>query len=43
MSAARRNALTPDALPLMDISARSDSCSAPARELGRAPQALTWA
>ncbi len=42
MSTPRRNALTPDALQMMDIIARSGSFAAAARELGRVPSALTY-
>ena len=42
MSHPRRNALTPDALQMMDIIARSGSFAAAARELGRVPSALTY-
>ena len=42
MTAPRRNALTPDALQLMDTIARSGSFAAAARELGRVPSALTY-
>jgi DNA-binding transcriptional LysR family regulator len=42
MSAPRRNALTPDALQMMDIIARTGSFAAAARELGRVPSALTY-
>ena len=38
----RRNALTPEALQMMDIIARSGSFAAAARELGRVPSALTY-
>ena len=38
----RRNALTPDALQMMDLIARSGSFAAAARELGRVPSALTY-
>jgi DNA-binding transcriptional LysR family regulator len=38
----RRNALTPDALQMMDIIARTGSFAAAARELGRVPSALTY-
>jgi DNA-binding transcriptional LysR family regulator len=37
-----RNALTPDALAMMDAIARSGSFAAAARELGRVPSALTY-
>ena len=42
MSQPRRNALTPDALQMMDIIARTGSFAAAARELGRVPSALTY-
>ncbi len=42
MQAPRRNALTPDALQMMDIIARTGSFAAAARELGRVPSALTY-
>ena len=42
MAHPRRNALTPDALQMMDIIARSGSFAAAARELGRVPSALTY-
>ena len=42
MTAPRRNALTPEALQMMDIIARSGSFAAAARELGRVPSALTY-
>jgi DNA-binding transcriptional LysR family regulator len=42
MSAARRNALTPEALAMMDTIARSGSFAAAARELGKVPSALTY-
>ena len=42
MTAPRRNALTPDALTMMDIIARTGSFAAAARELGRVPSALTY-
>src|SRR5574343_1811188 len=38
----RRNALTPDALHLMDTIARTGSFAAAARELGKVPSALTY-
>lgn len=38
----RRNALTPEALAMMDAIARSGSFAAAARELGRVPSALTY-
>ena len=38
----RRNALTPDALQLMDTIARSGSFAAAARAMGRVPSALTY-
>ena len=37
-----RNALTPDALAMMDIIARTGSFAAAARELGKVPSALTY-
>ena len=42
MTQTRRNALTPDALQMMDIIARTGSFAAAARELGRVPSALTY-
>ncbi len=42
MSLRRRNALTPDALLMMDTIARTGSFAAAARELGRVPSALTY-
>ena len=42
MNQPRRNALTPDALQMMDIIARTGSFAAAARELGRVPSALTY-
>jgi DNA-binding transcriptional LysR family regulator len=42
MSQSRRGALTPDALLMMDIIARTGSFAAAARELGRVPSALTY-
>jgi len=42
MTAPRRNALTPEALLMMDIIARTGSFAAAARELGRVPSALTY-
>ncbi len=42
MTQPRRNALTPDALQMMDIIARTGSFAAAARELGRVPSALTY-
>lgn len=42
MSAARRNALTPEALAMMDTIARTGSFAAAARELGKVPSALTY-
>ncbi len=42
MTAPRRNALTPDALLMMDTIARCGSFAAAARELGRVPSALTY-
>ncbi len=38
----RRNALTPEALAMMDAIARAGSFAAAARELGRVPSALTY-
>jgi molybdate transport repressor ModE-like protein len=38
----RRNALTPDALAMMDAIARAGSFAAAARELGKVPSALTY-
>jgi DNA-binding transcriptional LysR family regulator len=38
----RRNALTPEALTMMDTIARSGSFAAAAREMGRVPSALTY-
>jgi DNA-binding transcriptional LysR family regulator len=38
----RRNALTPEALSMMDIIARTGSFAAAARELGKVPSALTY-
>ena len=42
MTAPRRNALTPEALLMMDTIARTGSFAAAARELGRVPSALTY-
>jgi DNA-binding transcriptional LysR family regulator len=42
MSLPRRNALTPDALQMMDTIARTGSFAAAAREMGRVPSALTY-
>jgi DNA-binding transcriptional LysR family regulator len=42
MTPPRRNALTPEALLMMDTIARSGSFAAAARELGRVPSALTY-
>ena len=42
MNSPRRNALTPEALQMMDTIARSGSFAAAARELGRVPSALTY-
>ena len=42
MSSPRRNALTPDALQMMDAIARTGSFAAAAREMGRVPSALTY-
>ena len=39
----RRNALTPDALAMMDAIAKAGSFAAAARELGKVPSALTYA
>jgi DNA-binding transcriptional LysR family regulator len=39
---ARRHALTPEALEMMDIIARTGSFAAAARELGKVPSALTY-
>ena len=38
----RRQALTPDALAMMDTIARTGSFAAAARELGKVPSALTY-
>lgn len=38
----RRNALTPEALAMMDMIARTGSFAAAARELGKVPSALTY-
>ncbi|MFN3296388.1 LysR substrate-binding domain-containing protein [Caldimonas sp.] len=38
----RRNALTPEALTMIDVIARSGSFAAAARELGKVPSALTY-
>ncbi|MFY9513282.1 MAG: LysR family transcriptional regulator, partial [Rubrivivax sp.] len=38
----RRQALTPDALAMMDAIARTGSFAAAARELGKVPSALTY-
>ena len=38
----RRNVLTPEALAMMDIIARTGSFAAAARELGKVPSALTY-
>jgi DNA-binding transcriptional LysR family regulator len=38
----RRNVLTPDALTMMDVIARTGSFAAAARELGKVPSALTY-
>src|SRR5215211_6198155 len=38
----RRNALTPEALAMMDTIARTGSFAAAARELGKVPSALTY-
>lgn len=37
-----RNLLTPDALTMMDVIARTGSFAAAARELGKVPSALTY-
>ncbi|HEX6020113.1 MAG TPA: LysR family transcriptional regulator [Burkholderiaceae bacterium] len=42
MSHGRRNALTPEALGMVDAIARSGSFAAAARELGKVPSALTY-
>ena len=42
MTLQRRNALTPEALQMMDIIARTGSFAAAAREMGRVPSALTY-
>src|SRR4051794_9261139 len=42
MTIDRRNALTPDALGMMDTIARTGSFAAAARELGKVPSALTY-
>jgi len=42
MSNGRRNALTPEALGMVDAIARSGSFAAAARELGKVPSALTY-
>ena len=42
MNNARRNALTPEALGMVDAIARSGSFAAAARELGKVPSALTY-
>jgi DNA-binding transcriptional LysR family regulator len=42
MNAPRRNALTPEALAMMDTIARNGSFAAAARELGKVPSALTY-
>ena len=39
---AARNALTPEALAMVDAIARSGSFAAAARELGKVPSALTY-
>jgi DNA-binding transcriptional LysR family regulator len=39
---ASRNALTPDALTMMDVIARTGSFAAAARELGKVPSSLTY-
>src|SRR5437867_12915135 len=38
----RRNVLTPEALAMMDVIARTGSFAAAARELGKVPSALTY-
>ena len=38
----RRNVLTPEALTMMDLIARTGSFAAAARELGKVPSALTY-
>lgn len=43
MTLLRRNALTPEALSMIDTIARCGSFAAAARELGRVPSALTYA
>jgi DNA-binding transcriptional LysR family regulator len=42
MTPARRHALTPEALEMMDAIARTGSFAAAARELGKVPSALTY-
>src|SRR5262249_30754536 len=42
VSAPRRNALTPEAMVMIDTIARTGSFAAAARELGRVPSALTY-
>jgi len=42
MNTDRRNALTPEALTMMDTIARTGSFAAAARELGKVPSALTY-
>ena len=42
MAHERRNALTPEALAMMDTIARTGSFAAAARELGKVPSALTY-
>ena len=42
MTPPRRNALTPEALLMMDTIARTGSFAAAARELGKVPSALTY-
>jgi DNA-binding transcriptional LysR family regulator len=42
MTPERRNALTPEALTMMDTIARTGSFAAAARELGKVPSALTY-
>jgi len=39
---ASRNVLTPEALAMMDVIARTGSFAAAARELGKVPSALTY-
>lgn len=42
MASDRRNALTPEALTMVDLIARTGSFAAAARELGKVPSALTY-